>query len=126
MLQEKKAMISLAQIKVLEEKISKAVDLINLLRKENKTLKDTFENSQQRIQDLEELTQNFKNDQEEIENTIIEAIKKLELLEDEVSTTNEKGKKNEKQDSEEETSVKENEEGEETEEGEQKGELDIF
>ena len=119
-------MISLAQIKVLEEKISKAVDFINILRKENKTLKDTFENSQQRIQDLEELIQNFKNDQEEIENTIIEAIKKLELLEDEVPTTKEKDKKKEKQDSEEETSVEETEEGEEAEEEEQKGELDIF
>ena len=71
-------MISLQQIKVLEEKVSKAVDLINLLRKENKALNDTLGSSQKKIQDLEKLVKTFKDDQDEIEHTIVDAIKTIE------------------------------------------------
>ena len=78
-------MISLAQIKKLEEKVGRAVELIGRLRRENIALKAGVKASKKKTQDLEALAQSFKDDQQEIERTILSAMEKLEQLEDEVS-----------------------------------------
>lgn len=78
-------MISLEQIRLLEKKVSAAVHLIEVLKEENKMLKRTIESSQKRMQELEELVTAFKNDQTAIEASVLNAIQKLDVLEDEVS-----------------------------------------
>lgn len=78
-------MIHLDQIRLLENKTIKAIELINVLRKENKALKKTIDTSQARMEELENLVQEFKSDQDEIEQSILRAMKNLEQLEDEIT-----------------------------------------
>jgi chromosome segregation ATPase len=78
-------MITLKQIQTLEEKIGKAVGLIDVLRQENSTLKQSLEKTQSKVRDLEKMVDGFKNDQEAIEEGILKAIEKLDQLEDELS-----------------------------------------
>ncbi|MBN2736782.1 MAG: cell division protein ZapB [Spirochaetales bacterium] len=83
-------MINLDQIQILENKVNHAVEIINRLTKENKALKRTIENSQSRMQELESLLDQFKNEQDQIEKGILNALHQLDHLEDsldsEVST----------------------------------------
>jgi len=79
-------MISLKQIRILKEKVEKAIDLIALLKEENRALKSTLDHAQKRIRDFETLVSEFKNDQAEIESTVLGVIKKLDSLEDEIAT----------------------------------------
>jgi len=74
-------MISLEQIRLLEAKITKAVDLITSLREENRALKAAVESAQGRMQDLETLVEDFKADQSDIEDCIKRAIQNLDQLE---------------------------------------------
>ncbi len=78
-------MIHLDQIRLLESKTIKAIELINMLREENKALKKTIDTSQGRMEELENLVQEFKSDQDEIEQSIVRAMKNLEQLEDEIT-----------------------------------------
>lgn len=77
-------MIRLEQIRLLENKINKAVKLIEMLREENSALKNSIDGAQKRMQELEELIGEFKTGQEEIEKAILRAMKNLDRLEDEV------------------------------------------
>jgi septal ring factor EnvC (AmiA/AmiB activator) len=85
-------MIHLDQIRLLESKTIKAIELINMLREENKTLKKTIDTSQKRMEELESLVQEFKSDQDEIEQSILRAMKNLEQLEDEITEPESKKK----------------------------------
>jgi len=78
-------MIHLDQIRLLESKTIKAIELINVLREENKALKKTIDTSQVRMEELENLVLEFKSDQDEIEQAILRAMKNLEQLEDEIT-----------------------------------------
>ena len=78
-------MINLEQIRELESKIAKAVDLISVLRKENAVLQATLDKSQKRIEEFEQLIGSFKSDQFEIEKAILSALQKLDSLEDDVA-----------------------------------------
>jgi FtsZ-binding cell division protein ZapB len=80
-------MIRFEQIQLLEKKIDKAVELINLLKKENYTLKNAIQKSQTRMTELENLLEQFKGEQIKIEEGLINALTKLDQLEDEVSDT---------------------------------------
>lgn len=82
-------MIRFEQIQLLERKIDKAVELINLLKKENHTLKNAIQKSQVRMNELENLLEQFKGEQIKIEEGLINALTKLDQLEDEVSDTSE-------------------------------------
>ncbi len=77
-------MVSLKQIKTLQDRVNKALSFIDLLKEENKTLKATLDKSQEKIQEFEKLITDFKNDQTEIEQTILDVIQKLDTLEDEI------------------------------------------
>ncbi len=83
-------MIHLEQIRQLEIKINKAVDLIRILKEENQALKRTIDSSQNRMQELEKMVSEFKNDQDEIEKLILRALKNLDNLEDEIIYTENK------------------------------------
>lgn len=75
-------MVSLDQVRQLEAKVNRAVEIIRALREENRTLRRTIDASQARMRDLEELVRVFKSDQAEIERGLISAIRKLDQLED--------------------------------------------
>ena len=75
-------MVSLEQVRQLEAKVNRAVEIIRALRDENRTLRRTVDASQARMKDLEDLVRVFKNDQAEIERGLVSAIHKLDLLED--------------------------------------------
>lgn len=77
-------MVSLKQIKTLQDRVNKALNFIELLKEENETLKATLDRSQLKIQEFEKLITDFKNDQTEIEQTILDVIQKLDTLEDEI------------------------------------------
>ena len=74
-------MVTLEQIKQLDAKVAKAVELISQLRQENKALTGKLGNYQQRIEELEILINEFKNSQGAIEEGILHALKELDKLE---------------------------------------------
>lgn len=78
-------MIKLEQIQLLEKKIDNAVEVIELLKRENQALKNTLNKSQMKMGELENLLEQFKGEQNKIEAGIISALSKLDHLEDEVS-----------------------------------------
>ena len=75
-------MVSLQQIKELENRVLKAVEVINSLREENKSLRGRLQGYEDRILELEELIESFKKEQQQIESGILDAIRKLDSLED--------------------------------------------
>jgi FtsZ-binding cell division protein ZapB len=77
-------MVTLEQIRELEQRVGRAVETIRLLREENRTLRGTVDSAQTRMRELEELVSAFKSDQAAIEEGIRGAIEKLDELEDEV------------------------------------------
>jgi peptidoglycan hydrolase CwlO-like protein len=78
-------MITLEQIRLLESKIGKAVELIRTLKEENKTLRRAVNSAQGRMRELEKLVDTFKSDQQEIEQCIVRALDNLDRLEEEVA-----------------------------------------
>jgi FtsZ-binding cell division protein ZapB len=75
-------MISLEQIRLLEAKIARAIDLIRVLKEENATLRKGLDSAQRRMIELEGLVDGFKADQGEIESVIIRTLKNLDELEE--------------------------------------------
>lgn len=73
-------MISLEQIRQLDKKVAAAVQLIDELRRENNSLKEKLGTYQKRIDELEILISQFKEDQGEIEEGIVHALQQLEDL----------------------------------------------
>ncbi len=75
-------MVNLDQIRQLESKVNRAVEIIRVLKEENRTLRRTIDGSQVRMKELEDLVRVFKSDQAEIERGLVSAIRKLDQLED--------------------------------------------
>ena len=98
-------MLRVEQIKLLESRVNKAIEIISKLREENKTLRAGLLSAQKKIDELEDLVNSFKSEQEEIEAGIIRALNSLDKLEDEIKeeredttiTSQEKEEKTEKQ-----------------------------
>jgi chromosome segregation ATPase len=86
-------MITLEQMRLLESKIGKAVEMIRSLKEENKTMRRAVNSAQGRMRDLEKLVDNFKSDQQEIEQCVVRALDNLDRLEEEVAEK--KGRKGE-------------------------------
>jgi chromosome segregation ATPase len=78
-------MITLEQMRLLENKIGKAVEMIRSLKEENKTMRRAVNSAQGRMRDLEKLVDNFKSDQQEIEQCVVRALDNLDRLEEEVA-----------------------------------------
>ena len=80
-------MIKLNQIQALEQKVIKAVELINRLREENVSLRAKLKSAQPRIHELETTVNTYKLEQEAIEKSLLSVLSKLDRLEDEVSAS---------------------------------------
>jgi len=79
-------MITLEQIRLLESKITRAIDLIRVLKEENSTLRKGLESAQKRMRELETLVDGFKMDQKEIESVIVRTLHNLDELEESAAT----------------------------------------
>lgn len=77
-------MISLEQIRLLQDKVKAAVTRIDELKNENDNLKRNLETHLGRIEELEDLINDFKNAQTEIEQGIVSALNQLDQIEDDV------------------------------------------
>ena len=80
-------MITLEQIKLLEGKITRAIELIRVLKEENSTLRRGLDSAQKRMKELESLVEGFKADQKEIESVIVRTLRNLDELEEAAAGT---------------------------------------
>ena len=80
-------MLTLDQIRQLETKVAKAIQLIQSLKEENDSLKLEVHDRQKRIEELENIVLVFKNDQAKIEEGILNALDHLSAFEDSVYQT---------------------------------------
>jgi phage shock protein A len=80
-------MISLEQIRLLEQKVTSAVELIRVLKEENATLRRGLDSAQRRMKELETLVEGFKTDQREIETAIVRTLHNLDELEESAAGT---------------------------------------
>jgi hypothetical protein len=74
-------MVTLEQIKLLESKVVKAIDIVTRITGENARLKGKLEIYQKRIDELEVLIQRFKEEQGRIEDGILSALDRLNEFE---------------------------------------------
>ncbi len=118
-------MITLEQIRLLEGKITRAIELIRVLKEENSTLRKGLESAQKRMKELESLVDGFKTDQREIESVIVRTLQHLDELE-EAATTARKPENNGRRQTPEEAAPPQRPPSERTETEPKKEELDIF
>lgn len=78
-------MITLDQIRGLELKVQRAVAYIAELKEENSLLQKNLEKYRGRIDELEVLINTYKEDQNEIEQGVVNALFHLDKLEDDIS-----------------------------------------
>lgn len=77
-------MLSLDQVRLLENRVVKAVGKIESLTAENDHLRAQLSGLQTRVNELEGLVRSFKDDQGRIEEGILNALDKLSAFEDSV------------------------------------------
>lgn len=75
-------MLNLDQVRLLENKVERAVQMIKSLHTEKDALKKEIEARDRRISELEKLIIVFKDDQSKIEEGIISALNQLSAFED--------------------------------------------
>ncbi|MDR0877647.1 MAG: cell division protein ZapB [Treponema sp.] len=75
-------MVSLEQVKLLETKVARAIEYVERVTGENALLQDKLESYQKRIDELEVLVRQFKEDQGRIEDGILSALDRLNQFED--------------------------------------------
>ena len=75
-------MVSLEQVKLLESKVTRAIEIVNSVTLENRQLKEKLCSCQKQNEELEALIGNFKTDQNNIESGILSALDRLNKLED--------------------------------------------
>ena len=75
-------MLNLDQVRLLENKVERAVQMIKSLHTEKDALKKEIEARDRRISELEKLIIVFKDDQSKIEEGIINALNQLSAFED--------------------------------------------
>jgi septal ring factor EnvC (AmiA/AmiB activator) len=75
-------MVTLEQVKLLEAKVAKAIGYVEKVSSENAELRGKLGSYQKRIDELEVLVQQFKEDQGRIEDGILSALDRLNQFED--------------------------------------------
>ena len=80
-------MLSLEQVRLLESKVTRAIDYVKIVTDENKTLKGKLDSYQKRIDELEVLILQFKEEQGRIEDGILSALDRLNQFEDALERT---------------------------------------
>lgn len=78
-------MVSIEQIRKLEQRVHAAVSRIQSLDRDNLTLRSQLAEYEQRLGELQKLVDAFKSDQAEIEAGIVSVLRHLDQLEDRVS-----------------------------------------
>jgi len=89
-------MVTLEQVRLLEEKVSRAIEYVTRtaqentrLASENSRLTGRVDACQKRIDELEVMVQRFKDDQSRIEDGILSALDRLNQFEDAIETPSE-------------------------------------
>jgi chromosome segregation ATPase len=77
-------MVSIEQVRLLEKKVSNAIDYVNRVTDENAQLKTRMDGYVRRIDELEVFIKRFKEDQGRIEETVVSVLDKLNRFEDSV------------------------------------------
>jgi chromosome segregation ATPase len=77
-------MLTLDQVRSLENRVAKALGYIDRLTDENAALRERLGGYERRIKDLEVLIRDFQQDQGRIEEGILSALEKLNVFEDAV------------------------------------------
>lgn len=80
-------MLNLDQVRLLENRVEKAVGKIQSLGQENTRLRNELSTLQTRVVELESLVNTFKDDQGRIEEGILNALDRLSAFEDSVFNT---------------------------------------
>lgn len=75
-------MIRLQQIADLEARVLRAIDLIERLRAENRTLGTALEAAERRSRELEGTLETLRSDQQKVEQIILRTLNKLDGLEE--------------------------------------------
>lgn len=75
-------MITLEQVRALEARVEKAVAAIDQLVSENAALKDALSREKARAEGLEKTVEEFRRDQERVEEGILRALERLNVFED--------------------------------------------
>jgi len=75
-------MLSLEQVKLLESKVTGTIEYVKKVNGENLQLKEKLNSYQKRIEELEVLVQQFKDNQSRIEDGILSALDRLNQFED--------------------------------------------
>lgn len=78
-------MLNIDQVRLLENKVERAVNLIKSLSSDNDSLKKEIGAKDKRIAELENLILVFKDDQTKIEQGIVNALAQLSAFEDSIS-----------------------------------------
>jgi len=73
-------MLSLEQIKRLENRVYKAVELLKAMKEDNNILKSELKSANERVEELEQIISDYRNNQLEIEQGIVKAIQQLDDL----------------------------------------------
>ena len=79
-------MLSLDQVRLLENRVEKAVSKISSLTSENEHLRSQLATLQQRVHELEGFVSGFKDDQGKIEAGILNALEQLGALENAITS----------------------------------------
>jgi hypothetical protein len=75
-------MVTLEQVKLLEAKVVRAIEYVERISRENSQLQGKLDSYQKRIDELEVLIQQFRDDQGRIEEGILAALERLNKFED--------------------------------------------
>ncbi|GHV60157.1 hypothetical protein AGMMS49587_00670 [Spirochaetia bacterium] len=75
-------MVTLEQVRLLESRVAKAIDFVERVTGENVLLQGKLDSYQKRIDELEVLIQQFREDQGRIEDGILSALDRLNQFED--------------------------------------------
>jgi hypothetical protein len=75
-------MVTLEQVKLLEAKVVRAIEYVERISRENSQLQGKLDSYQKRIDELEVLIQQFRDDQGRIEEGILSALERLNKFED--------------------------------------------
>ena len=75
-------MVSLEQVRLLESKVTNVIAHVKNVTEENSKLKEKLGSYQKRIEDLEVLVQQFRENQSRIEDGILSALDRLNQFED--------------------------------------------
>lgn len=79
-------MVTLEQVKLLETKVAKAIEYVKRQSDENALLRQKLDGYRARIDELEVLVQQFKEDQGRIEKGIVSALNRLNQFEDAIES----------------------------------------